>query len=106
MAALRHARARAGARHGPLQRVAAQAPGSRGSAAPMSRQIAWALLAAVVILLAAGAWHQYMSHAIESGAVVVGGGDAGGLPPAEARSEGFRPPALPAGAAPTRTPPS
>src|SRR5260221_6022160 len=103
MAALRHARARAGARHGPLQRVAAQAPGSRGSAAPMSRQIAWALLAAVVILLAAGAWHQYMSHAIESGAVVVGGGDAGGLPRADARSEGFDARALQAVVATTRT---
>src|SRR5260221_8941833 len=104
MAALRHARARAGARHGPLQRVAAQAPGSRGSAAPMSRQIAWALLAAVVILLGAGAWHQYMSHAIESGAVVVGGGDAGGVPRADARTEGFDARALQAGVAPMRTP--
>src|SRR5260221_11904077 len=104
MAALRHARARAGARHGPLQRVAAQAPGSRGSAAPMSRQIAWALLAAVVILLAAGAWHQYMSHAIESGAVVVGGGDAGGLPRAGARRAGFDARAMQAVVATPRTP--
>ncbi len=69
----------------------------------MSRQIAWALLAAVVILLAAGAWHQYMSHAIESGAVVVGGGDAGGLPRADARSEGFDARALQAVVATTRT---
>jgi hypothetical protein len=69
----------------------------------MSRQIAWALLAAVVVLLAAGAWHRHLSHAIERGAVVVAGGDAGGLPRADARSEGFDARALQAAVALTRT---
>src|SRR5258706_8279594 len=103
MAALRLARARAGAGRGPLLRVAAYAPGAGQSAAPMSRQIAWALLAAMVVLLAAGAWHRHLSHAVERGAVVVAGGDAGGLPRADARSEGFDARALQAAVAMTRT---
>src|SRR5258708_24679036 len=103
MAALRVARARAGARHGALLRGATHARGDGQSTAPMSRQIAWVLLAAVGVLLVAGAWHQHLGHAIERGAVVVGGGDAGGLPRADARSEGFDARALQAAVAMTRT---
>lgn len=69
----------------------------------MSRLIAWALLAAAAVLLGAGAWHRHMSHALERGAVVIAGGDAGGLPRADARSEGFDARALQAAVAMTHT---
>jgi hypothetical protein len=55
----------------------------------MRRRIAWVLLAAVMALIAAGAWHRHTSHEIERGTVLIAGGDAGGLPRADAGTEGF-----------------
>jgi hypothetical protein len=56
----------------------------------MRRQSAWAPLAVgVAILIAAAAWHRHAVHATEPGAVLVAGGDAGGLPRADAGPEGF-----------------
>ena len=55
----------------------------------MRRPIAWALLAALAVLIAAGAWQRHTRQGIERGAVLIAGGDAGGLPRAEAGIEGF-----------------
>jgi hypothetical protein len=56
----------------------------------MRRPGAWVLLAVVAAVLSAvGAWHRHTLHAAERGAVLVAGGDAGGLPRADAGTEGF-----------------
>jgi len=56
----------------------------------MRRRSAWATLAVgVAILAAAGAWHRHTMHAPERGAVLIAGGDAGGLPRADPGPEGF-----------------
>jgi hypothetical protein len=68
----------------------------------MRRQLVWALLAAAVVLVAAGAWQRHTRHATERSVVLIAGGDAGGLPRADARSEGFDAKALQAAVAMTR----
>ena len=55
----------------------------------MNRRIALGLLAAVALLLAAVAWRWHAVRVPEQGAMMIAGGDAGGLPRAEADAEGF-----------------
>ncbi|HLQ13431.1 MAG TPA: hypothetical protein VK130_09340 [Steroidobacteraceae bacterium] len=55
----------------------------------MNRRIVLALLAALALLAGAGAWHWHQARLPGRAAVTVAGGDAGGLPRAEADTEGF-----------------
>jgi hypothetical protein len=55
----------------------------------MRQRTVWAVLAAAAFLVAVGAWHRHTSHALERGTVLIAGGDAGGLPRADAGTEGF-----------------
>src|SRR5258706_9662253 len=106
MAALRHARARVAARRRPLLRAAARAAGAGRSAAPMNRRTALVLLSAVALLIAAGAWRWHTAPVPGQGAVTIAGGDAGGLPRADADAEGFDAKAFQAAAGLARPPPT
>jgi hypothetical protein len=57
------------------------------------RPLLW-LLVVAVLLAAGGAWQWRHSHSRDAGGVAIGGGDAGGLPRAEASAEGFEPQSL------------
>ena len=54
------------------------------------RQNAWLLVAALLLVLGA-AWQWQRTHPRDAGGVLIGGGDGGGLPRADASSEGFDP---------------
>ncbi len=57
------------------------------------RVLLW-LLVAAVLLAAGGAWQWRHAQLRDAGGDAIGGGDAGGLPRADATSEGFEPQAL------------
>ena len=56
---------------------------------PVTRSVPTWLIAALALLAAAGAWRWRAIHAEYSSAVVIAGGDGGGLPRAEPSTEGF-----------------
>jgi hypothetical protein len=55
------------------------------------RRLLWWLLVVALLLAAGGAWQWRVARLRDTGGVPIGGGDAGGLPRAEASSEGFEP---------------
>lgn len=59
----------------------------------------WGLAALAGLLAAGGIWHWHGVRDASDGAVVIGGGDGGGLPRTDANEEGFETPALRAASA-------
>ena len=72
----------------------------------MNRRTALVLLSAVALLIAAGAWRWHTARVPVQGVVTIAGGDAGGLPRADADAEGFDAKALQAAVELARAPQS
>ena len=64
-----------------------------------SRPVRWGLAALAGVVAAAGIWHWHGARNASDGALLIAGGDGGGLPRAEAGAEGFEAAALQAAAA-------
>src|SRR5260221_2182160 len=72
----------------------------------MNRRTALVLLSAAALLIAAGAWRWHTARVPVQGVVTIAGGDAGGLPRADADAEGFDAKALQAAVELARAPQS